>query len=354
MSRRSVVAALSLLLVTTFLAGCSGAVGSGSGSVKTGGTPLRRSAHLGRSQDPQPHIANRPSFRIFEQTVTFFDPTRDTPPRGSVPAKAGRILNTLILRPLGVRTALPLVVFAHGWDSNPYVYLRLLDKWASAGYMVAAPTFPDSTNTLPGTPVSDYIEEAWDISFVIKMLLMDRWGQVDPTRIAVAGQSDGGTDVALLALDPAFYNPHIRAYLALSGRIPPGVNLPIDPGAPGALLVVVGTADQAGLYPLATQLYQLADMNKALITVEGGRHLGIYIGTTPVAHAVRAETLKFLDATIGARRLPGSRRSLESTTPTDRSRCSKIAAISRSLAPGALPPLSLELGARTPLPAQCR
>lgn len=255
-----------------------------------------------------------------------------------MPAKAGRLLNTLILSPVGVHGALPLVVFAHGWDSNPYVYLRLLDKWASAGYMVAAPTFPDSANTLAGTPVSDYIEEAWDISFVIKMLLTGRAGPVDPARIAVAGQSNGATDVALLALDPTFYNFHIRAYLSLSGRIPPGVQIPVDPGAPGDLLVVVGSADQDGLYPLAEQLWTVANMTKVLITVAGGRHLGIYISTTPVAHAVRVETLNFLNVALGVV-------SPRSTRSSRSSGCSSVARISTALAADAQAPLSLQVAA---------
>jgi hypothetical protein len=168
-----------------------------------------------------------PPYPIEDETITLFDPTRDTPARGDAPATSGRLLVTDIRRPIGPTGPLPLVVFAHGWNSNPTVYETLLDAWAAAGYLVAAPVFPDSANTLPGSPVSNYPEQAFDLSFIITSLLGGRAGPVDPTRIAVAGHSDGGTDVALLALNPAYSRS-------------PGEGLPVsvrgDPGgSPRAL-----------------------------------------------------------------------------------------------------------------------
>jgi len=85
-----------------------------------------------------------------------------------------------------------LIVFGHGWNSNPGVYEQLLDEWAQAGYLVAAPVFPDSSNLLPGTPISDYGEQAEDLSFVITAMLKGPAGPVDPQKIVVAGHSDGG------------------------------------------------------------------------------------------------------------------------------------------------------------------
>ncbi len=164
-----------------------------------------------------------PPFQIQDATITLTDPSRATPARGDVPGHPGRTLVTIIRRPIGALGPLPLVVFAHGWNSNPSVYEVLLDAWAAAGFLVAAPTFPDSTDTLPGSPVSNYPEQARDMSFVISSLLGGVEGPVDPSRIAVAGHSDGGTDIALLALNPHYADPRIRAYLSMSGEIPNGV-----------------------------------------------------------------------------------------------------------------------------------
>ncbi len=209
------------------------------------------------------------------------------------------MLVTDIRRPMGPTGPLPLVVFAHGWNSNPTVYETLLDSWAAAGYLVAAPVLPDSTDLLPGTPVSNYPEQALDLSFVITSLLGGRAGPVDPTRIAVAGHSDGGTDVALLALNPAYADPRVRAFLSLSGEIPAGVPGPWGVATPGSLLVAVGTEDQYGLLPRATQVFDTATMTgKVLLTVTGGDHLEMYTGTSPEAVALRAETVRFLNEAL--------------------------------------------------------
>ena len=236
---------------------------------------------------------------VTEQTVTFTDPSRQTPARGSVPAQSGRVLTTVIRRPVGVTGALPLVVFAHGWDSDPAVYATLLDAWASAGYLVAAPTLPDSADTLPGTPVSDPVDQALDLSFVVTSMLGGADGPVDPDRVAVAGHSDGGTDVALLALDPTVADHRIRAYLSLSSQIPTWLPGPFDAVTPGSLLVAVGTSDEYGLYPQAFGVYQSATMAKVFVSAAGGDHLDTFVGATPAAVAMRAETVRFLDAALG-------------------------------------------------------
>ena len=237
-----------------------------------------------------------PPFQIQDATITLNDPSRVTPARGNVPGHLGRTLLTIIRRPIGVVGAPPLVVFAHGWNSDPSVYEVLLDTWAAAGFLVAAPTFPDSTNTLPGTPVSNYPEQARDMSFVISSLLGGVAGPVDGSRIAVAGHSDGGTDTALLALNPQYADPRIRAYISMSGEIPSGVSGPWGMPNSGALLVAVGTADQYGLLGPATQIYQTAEEPKALLTLAGGDHLTTFVGTSAAEEALRADTVRFLNA----------------------------------------------------------
>ena len=275
------------------------AVSLGTGGLGTRGRSgggVRGGAVASTSSTATTRPIPEPPYPVEDETVTLVDPTRDTPPRGDVPGTAGRVLVTDIRRPLGPTGPLPLVVFAHGWNSNPTVYESLLDAWAAAGYLVAAPVFPDSANTLPGSPVSNYPEQALDLSFVITSLLGGRVGPVDPTRIAVAGHSDGGTDVALLALNPSYADPRVRAYLSLSGEIPAGVPGPWGVATSGSLMVVVGTDDEYGLLPKATQVFDTATMGgKVLLTVTGGDHLQMYIGSSPQAAAVRAETVHFLN-----------------------------------------------------------
>jgi Chlorophyllase enzyme len=246
---------------------------------------------------PAPHAP----FAVEDETETFTDPSRPTPDRGDVPGHPGRTLVTVIRRPMGLPGPLPLIVFAHGWDSNPGVYETLLDTWAAAGYLVAAPTFPDSASTLPGDPISNYPEQSLDLSFVITQLLGGIAGPVNPAKIAVAGHSDGGTDIALLALNPMYADHRIRAYLSLSGEIPGGVPGTWSAATPGALFVAVGTDDEYGLYPQAQQVFASADMPKAFVTLDGGDHLQTFIGDTPGAAAMRAETVTFLNTVFAAK-----------------------------------------------------
>jgi pimeloyl-ACP methyl ester carboxylesterase len=245
-----------------------------------------------------------PPFAVHEESVNLVDTTRSTPARGSVPATQGRSLTTDLFVPDGAPAPLPLVVFAHGWNSDPAVYQPLLERWAEAGFLVAAPIFPDSTDLSAGSPVSNYADQALDISFVISSLLPAKVDglAIDPTRVAVAGHSDGGTDVALLALDPTYADSRVRAYVCLSGQMPSGV-APFTVAPSGAaLFVAVGSADEYGLYPLATDVFNAAENStKAMVVEEGGDHLGSFVGATQAAAGMREETTRFLELALEPR-----------------------------------------------------
>jgi len=236
-----------------------------------------------------------PPYAVSDATLTLVDASRPTPARGSVPSIPSRTMRTVIRRPVGLTGPLPLVVFAHGWNVEPETYEPLLDAWAAAGYLVAAPECPGSAAELPGTPVQDYAAQARDLSFVVSSLLDGRAGPVNRKEIVVAGHSDGGTAVTILALNPAYADPRIKAYVNMAGQIPPDVPGPWGTSpVPGALLVAVGDEDQYNNLTLSTQAYDAAHMPKALLTVPGGDHLGTFVAATPTAAAVRAATVRFL------------------------------------------------------------
>lgn len=248
---------------------------------------------------PPPLSGSVPPYAVRTESVRLFDPSRMTSARGAAPAAQGRLLLTDLYEPIGASGPRPLLVFAHGWNSDPGVYGSLLNGWAAAGFVVAAPVLPDSTDLYAGSPVSNYADQALDISFVITSLLHDEALPVDPTRIAVAGHSDGGTDVALLTLDPAYADPRVRAYVCLSGEMPMGVAPYVVGPSHAALLVAVGSADQYGLYPRSTQVFQASQADgKAMLVEPGGDHLGSFLGATPAAAAMRDAVTQFLELAL--------------------------------------------------------
>ena len=145
----------------------------------------------------------------------------------------------------------PLVIFGHGFAVTPALYARMLQSWARAGYVVAAPVFPLENADAPGGPdESDLVNQPADMSFVIsQMLAASRAGSgpfaglIDPAQIAVTGQSDGGDTALAVAYDSTFRDPRVRAAVILSGAEIPGIGgFTFPPGGP-PLLATQGTAD---------------------------------------------------------------------------------------------------------------
>jgi dienelactone hydrolase len=209
-------------------------------------------------------------------------------------------MRVVIRRPERTDGALPLIVFAHGYDTEPETYDRLLDTWAAAGYMVAAPELPGSAHDLPGTPLRDIGDQARDISFVTTWLLSGAGGPVDPTRVIAAGHSDGASAVAALAQNTAYFDSRFAAYVVLSGAIPREVT----DGTWGTghdhayLLVTVGDNDEYGNLPDSEAVFDAVNLPGAFVRVVDGDHSKMYTDDSPQADSVRALTVQFLDLAL--------------------------------------------------------
>jgi dienelactone hydrolase len=105
-------------------------------------------------------------------------------------------------------TALPVVVFAHGFGQAMDSYDPLVDFWASHGFVVVQPTFLDSASLglTPADPrhgsiwetrVDDVVQVIDELDTVLSAVpgLSDR---VDRDRLAVAGHSWGAQTVGML------------------------------------------------------------------------------------------------------------------------------------------------------------
>jgi dienelactone hydrolase len=211
----------------------------------------------------------------------------------------------------------PLVVFGHGFDSTPAVYARLLQAWARAGYVVAAPLFPLSNANAPGgADESDIVNQPADMSFVITRILAASAadhgilsGLVDPHEIAVSGQSDGAATARATAYDRRYLDRRVDAAVILSGaEVLPGEYFR-DANPP--LLASQGTADVVNLPKYTYDFFHAAHTPKFLLRLLGARHLGPYTNEQPQLGVVERVTIAFLDRYL--KRLPGSRSRLWST-----------------------------------------
>jgi dienelactone hydrolase len=159
--------------------------------------------------DPVPPVDRVRDEPVGFQTYNFVDPTRGIPPLDDFPGTDVRPIPTSVWYPTDRSHApYPLVVFAHGYGVDPGYYAPLLSRIASAGYVVAAPTYP----ILSGWPAgpSDFVDwsekfpDTWFATTSVLDLSANGdptlGGMIDPQRIAVAGHSDG----ALISFSDGF------------------------------------------------------------------------------------------------------------------------------------------------------
>jgi dienelactone hydrolase len=196
----------------------------------------------------------------------------------------------------------PLVVFGHGYAATPGIYAQLLQAWTLAGYVVAAPLFPlGNAHAAAGPDESDIVNQPRDMSFVISQLLAASasatsalHGLVDPSRIAVAGQSDGAETAFAVAYDQPFRDARIDAAVILSGAQLPGVAFRF-PHRAVPLLATQGTADTTNPPSYTHAFFRAAPRPKFLLTLPGAGHLPPYTTQEPQLGVVERVTIAFLD-----------------------------------------------------------
>jgi dienelactone hydrolase len=198
----------------------------------------------------------------------------------------------------------PLIVFGHGFEVTPGIYSHLLQAWARAGYVVAAPAFPLEKAGAPGgSDESDLVNQPKDMSFVISSMLEAAAAGsgplarlIDPTKVAVAGQSDGGDTALAVAYDHRFADPRVGAAVILSGaEIPAEGSFEFPAGGP-PLLATQGTADTVNPPNFTTTYFEAAQRPKYLLELTGAEHLPPYTVPSAQLHIVEGVSVAFLDS----------------------------------------------------------
>jgi dienelactone hydrolase len=204
----------------------------------------------------------------------------------------------------------PLVIFGHGFAVTPRLYAHLLQSWTRAGYVVAAPVFPLGNANAPGGPdESDLVNQPTDMSVVISRLLAASAtatsplsGLIDPTHIAVTGQSDGGVTALAVAYSRRFRDPRVDAAVVMSGAEMSGAGgFSFRRGGP-PLLATQGTADTINEPRFTYAFFDAARRPKYLLRLLGAGHLPPYTRQQPQLAIVERVTIAFLDGYLKRRR----------------------------------------------------
>jgi len=169
----------------------------------------------------------------------------------------------------------PVIVFSHGLGGRPADYRELLEQWAAAGFVVAAPTYPHTSRGSDTNPL-DVLNQPADASYVLtQVLALDKRagdklrGRLATDRVAAAGHSAGGiTTVGLFTIGR---DERLDAGIVLAGSaLGIGVGF-TGPAAP--LLFVHGERDQVVSYASGKAAYDRVPWPKALLSLPDGDHV---------------------------------------------------------------------------------
>lgn len=252
---------------------------------------------------PQLKLGVLRTYRVARERFTL---TRHAPGLGS------RVLRVTVRYPVSASIArdrrrsrgmFPLIVFAPGFRHCAAVYGDLLRQWSSAGYVVAAVDFPQTSCTATVPDEADVSHQPADVAFVIRRLLARSAaargplaGLIAPHEIAVAGHSDGGDTAAALAGAPCCRDPRVRAAVILSGAQWPAFAGHWFAGLAPPMLVIQGTADAWNPPAASVQLYE-ADLTgpRYYLDLPGADHFAPYQGDGTPEPIVARVTVDFLD-----------------------------------------------------------
>ena len=278
------------------------------------------SATAARTPSPRPRpaaalpVGTIGGYAVADRSLLLVDQSR-------LRAAGRRVLPTLVRYPVIparagaagslARGLFPLVVFAPGYLQCEGSYRSLLRAWASAGYVVAAVTFPRTSCHASSPDEADLVNQPGDMAYVISRLLVISGrkhgvlsGLVAPADIAVAGHSDGGDTVAAIAANTCCLDHKVAAAVVLAGAEWPPMGGSYFPKGTPPILFVQGDADNINLPADSLMMYR-ADTTgpRFYLDLFGAGHLSPYEGRGLPEAVVARVTTDFLDRYV-ARQLP--------------------------------------------------
>jgi hypothetical protein len=275
------------------------------------GAPSTTSAPSTTAPGPAPIDVDR-RYAVSTYQVTYVDPSRTTSPNGSFEGASNRTLDTTYWFPAltdggepdRAHGPYPVVLFVHGYDQTADFYAPLLERWASAGYVVIGPTFPILSGIPGGASHVDYSKLFGDAAFVLDQTLAAGAGTPiaglsDGARIAAAGHSDGEMVSFTLGFGQCCREPRIRSVITMAGDLSnAGIDPMRDTGMP--ILHVMETNDEYDPYQHSID-YDRDNLTapRWMLTLVNGSHVPPY--TQPgnaYFELVSVATVDFLDGTL--------------------------------------------------------
>ncbi|PWR16515.1 alpha/beta hydrolase, partial [Micromonospora sicca] len=285
---------LAAVLVTALLAGCGPATAATGGpapgaiGAASSGHAPQRSWPVGVRQLTVDPDGPRPlPVTIWYPAAAPAGPagpsTTGPAPMAAAPVAAGRF---------------PVVVYSHGLRSLPELHAPLTTRWAAAGFVVAAPTYPRTNLRAPGFTRADVRNQPADGWRLIRHLVrLDAHddplaGHLAVDRIAAAGHSAGGFTTA--GMFTSGHSARLRSGIVLAG----GGLAGSFAGPPAPLLFVHGGADPIVPESVGRAAYARATGPAAFLSLPGQGH-GEYLSPGhPGFTQVLATTTDFLRWTL--------------------------------------------------------
>lgn len=204
------------------------------------------------------------------------------------------------------RAPYPLLVFSQGYDLSVQTYQALLEAWSSAGFVVAAPTYP---HTDPSDPAeleeADIVNHPADLRFVITAVLQAATrpgtaiaGLVNPDEVGLIGHSDGGDVSLAVAENSCCRDPRVKAVAVLSGAELASFGGSYFSGGSVPSLIVQGTLDTINPPDCSLQIYQAAPPPKYYLTLVGAAHGQPYVEPGTDQTIVARVVTDFFDAEL--------------------------------------------------------
>ncbi|WBC11961.1 alpha/beta hydrolase [Micromonospora sp. WMMA1947] len=219
----------------------------------------------------------------------------------------------------------PVVLYSHGLRSLPALHAALTSRWAAAGFVVVAPTYPRTNQRARPFTREDVRNQPADAWRLIRHLVRLGARPGDPLgahlavdRFAAAGHSAGGhTTLGMFASGQPY---PLRAGLVIAGgRMVAGLSRPLAP-----MLFVHGSADRIVPESIGRAAYARCLGPAAFLSLTGQGHGEYLTPGRPGFPQVLATTTDFLRWTLYAdraalRRLPADATAPDQTTFTTRS-----------------------------------